>query len=92
MLLTFGETHLFQINTPETIFREISDIYDIRGVTGMPQNFILKLPFQQFNSSKMLKLYNMLYCSICLQVRNISNPSEIAFVQEKQKKLFLGNQ
>ncbi|KAL2316756.1 hypothetical protein Fmac_030632 [Flemingia macrophylla] len=63
--------HLYQlhvtINSLETIFEEVSDIYDIRGVRGIPHNVIMKLPFQPFNSSKMLKLYNMSCCSICFQ-------------------------
>ncbi|TKY57293.1 NEP1-interacting protein 1 [Spatholobus suberectus] len=55
------------INILETIYEEVSDIYDTRGVRGIPQNVIMKLPFQPFNSSKMLKLYNMSCCSICFQ-------------------------
>ncbi|OIW04230.1 hypothetical protein TanjilG_00790 [Lupinus angustifolius] len=55
------------INTAETSYREVSDIYDISGVKGMPQSSILKLPFQQFKSCKMMKLNNKLSCSICLQ-------------------------
>ncbi|KAH1263718.1 hypothetical protein AAZX31_02G273900 [Glycine max] len=55
------------VNTLETIYQEVSDIYDIRGVRGIPHNVILKLPFQPFNSRKMLKSYNMSCCSICFQ-------------------------
>ncbi|XP_061342216.1 NEP1-interacting protein 1-like [Gastrolobium bilobum] len=62
-----AQAYELHINTPETIYREVSDIFDIKGVAGMPQNIILKLPFQQFNSSKMLKLYNKSCCSICFQ-------------------------
>ncbi|BAT80723.1 NEP1-interacting protein [Vigna angularis] len=55
------------INTLETIYQEVSDIYDIRGARGVPQNVIMKLQFQPFNSGKMSKLYNMSCCSICFQ-------------------------
>ncbi|XP_020210110.1 NEP1-interacting protein 1 isoform X1 [Cajanus cajan] len=55
------------ISTLETIFEEVSDIYDIRGLRGIPQNVIMKLPFQPFNSNKMLKSYNTSCCSICYQ-------------------------
>jgi len=72
ILITSGGTHLFQINTLETIYQEVSDIYDMRGARGVNQNVIMKIPFQPFNSVKMSKLYNMSCCSICFQVRNIS--------------------
>ncbi|KAK7320380.1 hypothetical protein VNO77_29799 [Canavalia gladiata] len=62
-----AQAYQLHINTVETSYGEVSDIYDIKGVTGMPQNIILKLPFQQFNSTKMLKLYNITCCSICFQ-------------------------
>ncbi|XP_020210111.1 NEP1-interacting protein 1 isoform X2 [Cajanus cajan] len=58
---------LSKISTLETIFEEVSDIYDIRGLRGIPQNVIMKLPFQPFNSNKMLKSYNTSCCSICYQ-------------------------
>ncbi|KAE9614791.1 hypothetical protein Lal_00036079 [Lupinus albus] len=60
---------LHHINRPETSYREVSNIYDNFevGVKGMHQNYILKLPFEQYNTSKMLKLYNKISCSICLQ-------------------------
>jgi len=70
-LITFGETLLFQMNTLESVYQEVSDIYDSRGARGVTQNVIKKLPFQPFNSSKMSKLCSMSCCSICFQVRNI---------------------
>ncbi|KAJ1389566.1 Zinc finger, RING-type [Sesbania bispinosa] len=57
-----AQAYQMHINTGETAY-----IHDVRGVTGMPQNFILKLPFQQFNSNKMMKLHNKSCCSICFQ-------------------------
>ncbi|XP_027368586.1 NEP1-interacting protein-like 1 [Abrus precatorius] len=62
-----AQVYQLHITTPEITYGEVSDIYDIKGITGMPQNIITKLPFQQFNPSKMLKLYNMSCCSICFQ-------------------------
>ncbi|CAJ1964123.1 unnamed protein product [Sphenostylis stenocarpa] len=54
-----------------TTYREESDINNgiVRGITvkGMAWNIIQELPVQQFNSSKMLKLYNESCCSICFQ-------------------------
>ncbi|OIW16350.1 hypothetical protein TanjilG_19066 [Lupinus angustifolius] len=56
------------INTSETSYIEVSDIYDnFGGFKGIPQNLILKLPFEQYNSSKMMKLHNKISCTICLQ-------------------------
>lgn len=85
--------HLFQINAQETTYREASDIYDVRGVTltltGVPQNFTHKLPVRQFDSGKMLKLYNESCCSICFQVRKIHEPFENAQVLESKKQVEL---
>ncbi|KAK7300076.1 hypothetical protein RJT34_10908 [Clitoria ternatea] len=62
-----AQVYELHINTLETSNGGVSDVYDIKGVKGMSQNIIMKLPFQQFNSSKMLKSYNVSCCSICFQ-------------------------
>ncbi|XP_057439814.1 NEP1-interacting protein 1-like [Lotus japonicus] len=64
---TVAHAYQLHINTPETAYGGVSDIYDIKGVKGMPQNFILKLPFHRFNSNKIMKLCNKSCCSICFQ-------------------------
>ncbi|KAG5091013.1 hypothetical protein AAZX31_18G093800 [Glycine max] len=60
------------ISAHATTYREESDIYNdniVREITveGVAWNIIQKLPVQQFNSSKMFKLYNDPCCSICFQ-------------------------
>ncbi|XP_003617542.3 NEP1-interacting protein 1 [Medicago truncatula] len=65
---TVAEAYLFYINSLETGYEGVlSDMYDNMGVKGMPHSCIMKLPFQQFCSNKMMKLYNESCCSICLQ-------------------------
>ncbi|XP_054819917.1 NEP1-interacting protein 2-like isoform X2 [Prosopis cineraria] len=58
---------LSKIGIPETVYREVSDIYDMRGVPGLSQKLIQSLPLNQFNSTKVLALYNESFCSICFQ-------------------------
>ncbi|KAK7333506.1 hypothetical protein VNO80_30280 [Phaseolus coccineus] len=64
-----AQAYQCHINAHGTTYREESDIYNgiVRGITvkGMAWNIIQDLPVQQFNSSKMLKLYNESCCSIC---------------------------
>ncbi|XP_014630609.1 NEP1-interacting protein-like 2 [Glycine max] len=60
------------ISAHATTYREESDIYNdniVREITveGVAWNIIQKPPVQQFNSSKMFKLYNDSCCSICFQ-------------------------
>ncbi|KAF7815828.1 NEP1-interacting protein-like 1 [Senna tora] len=62
-----GKVLMEWIGTPETFFREVSDIYDIKGVPGLSYNLIQKLPLHQFNPTKISKLYNDTCCSICFQ-------------------------
>ncbi|CAJ2633974.1 unnamed protein product [Trifolium pratense] len=63
-----AQAYLFYINSLETTYGGLfSDIYDNMGVKGMSQSCIMKLPFQQFSSNKMMKLYNESCCSICFQ-------------------------
>ncbi|KAJ7963822.1 RING/U-box superfamily protein, putative isoform 1 [Quillaja saponaria] len=50
-----------------TYIFEISDLYDIKGVNGLSQNLIQKLPFHEFNSSKMFNAFDESCCSICFQ-------------------------
>ncbi|XP_054819916.1 NEP1-interacting protein-like 2 isoform X1 [Prosopis cineraria] len=57
----------WHIGIPETVYREVSDIYDMRGVPGLSQKLIQSLPLNQFNSTKVLALYNESFCSICFQ-------------------------
>ncbi|RDY02937.1 NEP1-interacting protein 1, partial [Mucuna pruriens] len=67
-----AQAYQCHMNARGTTYREESDIDSdiVRGritVKGMAWNIIQKLPVQQFNSSKMLKLYNDSCCSICFQ-------------------------
>ncbi|XP_028796750.1 NEP1-interacting protein-like 2 [Neltuma alba] len=57
----------WHIRIPETIYREVSDIYDMRGAPGLSQKLIQSLPLHQFNSTTMPSLYNESCCSICFQ-------------------------
>ncbi|XP_015973327.1 NEP1-interacting protein 2 isoform X1 [Arachis duranensis] len=62
-----AQAYHLHMNTAETSSqREVSsNIYENKGVTGMAQSVILKLPFQKFKSNK--KLMYMSSCSICFQ-------------------------
>ncbi|KAI4308004.1 hypothetical protein L6164_031123 [Bauhinia variegata] len=62
-----AHTYQWHIGTPETIYREVSDIYDISGVPGLSQNIIQTLGVHHFDSSQMFKLYNDSCCPICFQ-------------------------
>ncbi|KAL2619057.1 hypothetical protein AAZV13_08G282000 [Glycine max] len=67
-----AQAYQCHISAHATSYGEESDIYNddiVRGITvkGMAWNIIQKLPVQQFNSSKMFKLYNDSCCSICFQ-------------------------
>ncbi|OIW02873.1 hypothetical protein TanjilG_29649 [Lupinus angustifolius] len=54
----------FQMNISESSYGEVTDIDDSDGV---PRSCIENLPSEEYNSSKMLKLYDKISCSICLQ-------------------------
>ncbi|XP_039055215.1 NEP1-interacting protein 1-like isoform X1 [Hibiscus syriacus] len=61
---------VFQINSVESTYREISDIYDVNGAKGLSRNRIRKLPVFEFRSRDMMKVKPMEEggcCSICLQ-------------------------
>ncbi|XP_027341043.1 NEP1-interacting protein 1-like [Abrus precatorius] len=66
-----AQAYQCHMNAQGTTYTQLSDIYyDItRGVNikGIAHNIIQKLPVHQFNSTKMLKLYNESCCSICFQ-------------------------
>ncbi|CAL0317476.1 unnamed protein product [Lupinus luteus] len=57
----------FQMNISETSYGELSEIYDIGEVKRAPHSWIQNLPSEEYNSTKMLKLYGKISCSICLQ-------------------------
>ena len=59
----------FQMNSLESTYREISDIYDVNGAKGLSRSCIQKLPVHEFHSSEMIKSREESSCSICLQVR-----------------------
>ncbi|KAL6205495.1 PREDICTED: NEP1-interacting protein-like 2 isoform X1 [Fragaria vesca subsp. vesca] len=56
----------WQVSTLET-YREISELYEITGVRGLPQECIQNLPRSTFCSGDAIESYNEFCCSICLQ-------------------------
>jgi hypothetical protein len=84
----------FQINSLETTYGGVlSNIYDNLGVKGMPQSCIMNLPWQQFSSNKMMKLYNESCCSICILVRIKSSQNHVKtiFGNIKQTEVDFGS-
>ncbi|XP_039055216.1 NEP1-interacting protein 1-like isoform X2 [Hibiscus syriacus] len=64
------KAYQWQINSVESTYREISDIYDVNGAKGLSRNRIRKLPVFEFRSRDMMKVKPMEEggcCSICLQ-------------------------
>ncbi|KAL4308384.1 hypothetical protein GQ457_01G005990 [Hibiscus cannabinus] len=61
------KAYQWQMNSVESTYREISDIYDVNGAKGLSRNCIQKLPVHEFRSRDMIKSMEESCCSICLQ-------------------------
>ncbi|GMJ05105.1 Arabidopsis Toxicos en Levadura 92 [Hibiscus trionum] len=61
------KAYQWQMNSVESTYREISDIYDVNGAKGLSRNRIQKLPVHEFRSREMIKSMEESCCSICLQ-------------------------
>lgn len=61
------KAYQWQMNSLESTYREISDIYDVNGAKGLSRSCIQKLPVLKFHSSEMIKSKEESSCSICLQ-------------------------
>ncbi|XWS11224.1 hypothetical protein CRYUN_Cryun38cG0065700 [Craigia yunnanensis] len=61
------KAYQWQMNSLESTYREISDIYDVNGEKGLSRSCIQKLPVHEFHSSEMIKSREESSCSICLQ-------------------------
>ncbi|KAK8602878.1 hypothetical protein V6N13_085080 [Hibiscus sabdariffa] len=61
------KAYQWQMNSVESTYREISDIYDVNGAKGLSRNCIQKLPVHEFRSRDMIKSVEESCCSICLQ-------------------------
>ncbi|OMO80633.1 Zinc finger, RING-type [Corchorus capsularis] len=61
------KAYQWQMNSLESTYREISDIYDINGEKGLSRSCIEKLPVHEFHSNKLTRSKEESSCSICLQ-------------------------
>ncbi|WCJ32924.1 RING/U-box superfamily protein [Euphorbia peplus] len=62
------KAYQWQVNSVETTYREISDIYDTNGYRGLSKNIIRNLPHFTFQSINNLHfLSHESCCSICLE-------------------------
>ncbi|XP_021287691.1 NEP1-interacting protein 1 isoform X3 [Herrania umbratica] len=61
------KAYQWQMNSLESTYREISDIYDVNGAKGLSRSCIQKLPVHEFHPSGMIKSREESSCSICLQ-------------------------
>ncbi|KAE8734894.1 Endoribonuclease L-PSP family protein [Hibiscus syriacus] len=61
------KAYQWQMNSVESTYREISDIYDVNGAKGLSTNRIRKLPVFEFRSREMIKSMEESCCSICLR-------------------------
>ncbi|KAK6229727.1 hypothetical protein SCA6_018678 [Theobroma cacao] len=61
------KAYQWQMNSLESTYREISDIYDVNGAKGLSRSCIQKLPVHEFHPSEMIKSREESSCSICLQ-------------------------
>ncbi|XP_022734837.1 NEP1-interacting protein-like 2 [Durio zibethinus] len=59
------KAYQWQMNSLESTYREISDIYDVNGARGLSRCCIQKLPVHEFHSSEMIREESS--CSICLR-------------------------
>ncbi|XVE80390.1 hypothetical protein DITRI_Ditri14bG0135900 [Diplodiscus trichospermus] len=66
------KAYQWQMNSLESTYREISDIYDVNGAKGLSRSCIQKLPMHEFHSSDMIKSSKECSCSICLKVRTMT--------------------
>ncbi|XVF77439.1 hypothetical protein PTKIN_Ptkin14bG0043300 [Pterospermum kingtungense] len=64
--LANGES-LSKMNSLESTYREISDIYDVNGANGLSRSCIQKIPVLEFHTSDMIKSREKTSCAICLQ-------------------------
>ncbi|EOY12354.1 RING/U-box superfamily protein, putative isoform 2 [Theobroma cacao] len=67
VLKAYQWQEMFQMNSLESTYREISDIYDVNGAKGLSRSCIQKLPVHEFHPSEMIKSREESSCSICLQ-------------------------
>ncbi|OMP04416.1 YjgF-like protein [Corchorus olitorius] len=61
------KAYQWQMNSLESTYREISDIYDVNGEKGLSRSCIEKLPVHEFHSNKLTRSKEESSCSICLQ-------------------------
>ncbi|XVE50635.1 hypothetical protein DITRI_Ditri01bG0179400 [Diplodiscus trichospermus] len=61
------KAYQWQMNSLESTYREISDIYDVNGEKGLSKSCIQMLPLHEFRSTDMIKSMDESSCSICLQ-------------------------
>ncbi|KAK8591611.1 hypothetical protein V6N13_031650 [Hibiscus sabdariffa] len=61
------KAYQWQMNSLESTYREISDIYDVNGGKGLSRSCIQKLPMHKFPSVEMIKSREESSCSICIQ-------------------------
>ncbi|CAN1339728.1 NEP1-interacting protein 1 [Linum perenne] len=59
--LVSGKVFMEWMRAIESTYREMADIYDTNGVTGLPEHCIQSIPQLTFQT------YHLLSCSICLQ-------------------------
>nr|KJB81737.1 hypothetical protein B456_013G159600 [Gossypium raimondii] len=65
--LVNGKVFIEWMNSLDSTYREISDIYDVNGGKGLSRSCIQKLPMQEFHSIERIKSREESYCSICIQ-------------------------
>ncbi|XVF77441.1 hypothetical protein PTKIN_Ptkin14bG0043300 [Pterospermum kingtungense] len=61
------KAYQWQMNSLESTYREISDIYDVNGANGLSRSCIQKIPVLEFHTSDMIKSREKTSCAICLQ-------------------------
>ncbi|GMI63750.1 Arabidopsis Toxicos en Levadura 92 [Hibiscus trionum] len=63
------KAYQWQMNSLDSAYREITDIYDVNGAKGLSRSCIQKLPMHEFQSSELIKSndFDQPSCSICLQ-------------------------
>ncbi|KAK9024685.1 hypothetical protein V6N11_004843 [Hibiscus sabdariffa] len=68
------KAYQWQMNSLDSTYREITDLYDVNGAKGLSRSCIQKLPMHEFQSSELNKSddSDQLSCSICLQGYNIN--------------------
>ncbi|KAL4335150.1 hypothetical protein GQ457_07G013460 [Hibiscus cannabinus] len=63
------KAYQWQMNSMDSAYREITDLYDVNGAKGLSRSCIQKLPVHEFQSSELNKSddSDQPSCSICLQ-------------------------